>query len=241
MHFTKELRLFQPPGSGIRKVAGLINLAMIRFGWRVSLEPAMNHASIMVSPLQKLNFMHLIDSVLFNKVPGAFVELGCFEGQTATFLQLILNNNRSDKQLFLYDNFKHQLAAEGDIKTRLKNNFKNKNLQAPLLIDGDFENTIPSKLPDEIAFLHIDCGFGGDHEAHKKVILHCLESCYPRMKPGAVAILSDYHDKDLTVDGFNSNPGVKMATDIFFKDKPEEMYVLYGGEYSHGYFRKAIS
>ncbi len=32
-----------------------------------------------------------------------------------------------------------------------------------------------------------------------------------------MAVLSDYHDNEVTVVGYNSNPGVKMACDIFFK------------------------
>ncbi len=240
MHFTKELRLFNPPGTNVRRLTALFNLALIRMGWKVTLQPAMNHATIMVSPLQKLNFMHLIDNVLFNKIPGAFVELGCFEGQTAVLLQQLLDSNRSDKPLLLFDNFKHQIGINGDIKSRLLNNFRDKKMREPRIIEGNFEETIPAQLPDQISFLHIDCGFGGDREMHKKIVLHCLEACYPRMSPGAVAIMSDYHDENLTVDGFNSNPGVKKACDIFFHGKPENMFVLYGGDYSHGYFRKAI-
>ena len=34
------------------------------------------------------------------------------------------------------------------------------------------------------------------------------------------------------------SPGVKQATDEFFRDKPEKVHVLYANEYSNGYFRK---
>ena len=241
MHFTKELNVNRPPNVSLRKFVSLFNFALMRMGWKITLQPAMDHATIMVSPLQRLNFMHLIDNVLFNKVKGSFAELGCYEGQTGILIQQLLDNNHSDRQLYLYDNFQHQIGLNGNIRERLLNNFKEKKLKEPILVEGNFEETLPGKLPAEIAFMHIDCGYGGNHDEHKKVVLHCLESCYPRMSPGAVGILSDYHDKELTVDGFNSNPGVKMACDIFFKDKPEQMFVLYGGDYSHGYFRKSIS
>ena len=39
-------------------------------------------------------------------------------------------------------------------------------------------------------------------------------------------------------------PAVKAAADEFFRDKPEDMYVLYAGDFlihSHGYFRKQAS
>ena len=206
----------------------------------MSVAPVMNQSTIMVSPFQKLNFFHLINNNLIHKIPGEFVELGCFEGQTAALFQHILETNNSDKKLMLYDNFRHKIGMDGDIRTRLLENFQSRNFRKPELIEGNFENTIPSLLPDKISFLHLDCGYGGDTELHKNTVLFCLEHCYERMSPGAVAVLSDYHDKEVTVDGYDSNPGVKLACDIFLKDKPEKMFVLYGGEYSHGYFRKSL-
>jgi O-methyltransferase len=241
MDFDKELRLFNLPGANVRKINSIINVALRRFGWQSKLVPLMNHATIMVSPFQKLNFFHLINNVLAQKIEGEFVELGCFEGQTAILFQHILEANRSGKKLMLYDNFKHQIGIGGDIKSRLLENFKTRKFREPILIEGNFEDTIPSELPEKISFMHIDCGYGGDHELHKKAVLHCLESCYARMSPGAIGVLSDYHDNEITVEGCNSNPGVKMACDSFFKNKPEKMFTLYGGEYSHGYFRKATA
>ena len=34
------------------------------------------------------------------------------------------------------------------------------------------------------------------------------------------------------------SPGVKAAVDEFLGDKPEEMSVLYSGDYTSGYFKK---
>jgi hypothetical protein len=67
-----------------------------------------------------------------------------------------------------------------------------------------------------------------------------LESVYPRMSPGAGCLLMDYHDPAITVRGNDENPGLKKACDEFFKDKEEKVFVLYGNQYSHGYFRKNI-
>jgi hypothetical protein len=67
---------------------------------------------------------------------------------------------------------------------------------------------------------------------------HCLEHAYPRMKPGAVGVLMDYHDPERTVEGWDCNPGVKEACDRFFRHRPEVVQMLYGKEYSHAFFRK---
>ena len=217
MHFDKELRLFEPPHPLIRKINSFLNLILYRFGLRMSVAPVMNQSTIMVSPFQKLNFFHLINNCLINKIPGEFVELGCYEGQTAALFQYILETNKSDKKLMLYDNFLHKIGKDGDIKSLLLENFQKRNFRKPDLIEGNFEDTVPSRLPDKISFLHLDCGYGGDPEQHKNTVLFCLEHCYERMSPGAVAVLSDYHDNEITVDGYNSNPGVKMACDIFLK------------------------
>jgi O-methyltransferase len=98
---------------------------------------------------------------------------------------------------------------------------------------------VPAELPEKISFIHIDCGFGGDPLAHKKVILHLFEHIYPRMSPGAVCVLMDYNDPAANGLAQDLAPGVKMAADEFLAGKPESMVALYGNSYLHGYFRKA--
>ena len=70
------------------------------------------------------------------------------------------------------------------------------------------------------------------------IVLHLLKNIYPRLSSGAVVLFMDYHDPNLTVKGDAVNPGVKMACDVFFHDKPEVVYTLYGNQYSHGYIIK---
>jgi hypothetical protein len=51
-----------------------------------------------------------------------------------------------------------------------------------------------------------------------------------------------YYDENVYprkgLSGGYRSPGVKRATDEFFKDKPEKVHVLYANEYSNGFFRK---
>jgi O-methyltransferase len=46
-------------------------------------------------------------------------------------------------------------------------------------------------------------------------MLHCLEAVYPRMSPGAIGVLMDYHDPERTLRGWDCAPGVKQACDRF--------------------------
>jgi hypothetical protein len=60
---------------------------------------------------------------------------------------------------------------------------------ANLKLKGDFKKIFSCRLPNEIAFLHIDCEFGGDKFAHRDVLLQCFESVCPRMANNAVCVL----------------------------------------------------
>lgn len=220
------------------KFIRIVNRLLRRRGLMAEVKDLPHHGTLMVTMMQRICYFHLISEVLHRRVPGDLVELGCFEGQSALIFQHLLRESGSGKELFLYDNFKSSLGLTGDIRARLIQNFKNAGLKLPKIVEGDFLETIPSGLPGQIAFLHVDCGFGGDPVQHKNVILHCLNSAYSRMPEGAIGVLMDYHDKQLTVDGADPNPGVKMACDDFFVNKPEKVYTLYGGDYSHGYFVK---
>lgn len=187
---------------------------------------------------QRINYYHLLDNVLSNKVAGEVIELGCFTGQCAILFQQIIAQHQSPKQLHLYDSFESKYTIKGSVEDRLIENFKNAGLEMPILHKGFFQDTIPGQLPDQISFIHIDCGFGGDSTLHKDVILNCLKEIYPRMPKGAICALMDYYDEQVNGVGFDAHPGVKLACDEFLADKPEKVNCLYGNQYYHGFFRK---
>jgi O-methyltransferase len=108
----------------------------------------------------------------------------------------------------------------------------------PRIVKGNIFDTVPAQLPDQIAFGHIDLGTGGKRDELKKLVLHAIKHVYDRMPPGAVCLMMDYYVKGVTIEGYDSNPGVKDACDEFFRDKQEKVFTLPGGEFSHGYFRK---
>jgi O-methyltransferase len=218
----------------------ILNKILNKFKVKVQVSTLLNNGTDMVATNQRLNFFHLLNRVLQTGVQGEIVELGCFDGQIATMFQHINDQNKAGRKIFLFDNFRNDFGLNENIKDRLIYNFTLRNLTVPEIIEGDFKDTLSQKLPAKICFAHIDCGIGKDPKKHKQIILHCLENIYPRLEPGGICVLMDYHDHERTIEGINSNPGVKPACDEFFRDKQEEVFILYGGAYSHGYFIKGF-
>ncbi len=220
-------------------LTGLVNrgLQSLKTSYRVQQLP--NNMADMTTTEQRINYFHLLDSVIANNIAGDVVELGCFTGQCALLFQRVIRMHHSSKALHLYDSFEVKLTVKGNVEDVLISNFKGAGLPLPGIHKGYFQDTLSSQLPARIAFAHIDCGYGGDPSLHKATVLHCLESVYPRMSAGAVCVLMDYQDTASDAARYDVNPGVKLACDEFLASKVETVTSLYGNQYSHGFFRKA--
>jgi O-methyltransferase len=205
------------------------------------------YSGLMTSVEQRMNIFHLAMQVLVYDVPGAVVELGCHAGQTALLIQKVIQCYAPDRRLHVYDSFEglpdkstedgRTPFSKGWLSTtedRLKRTFEEHGLPLPTIHRGWFEETLPTALPETIAFAHLDGDF-------YRSILVSLEHVYPRMSTNAVCIVDDYFDPVTSPHGWNALPGVKRACDEFFADKPERMYALYAGPYAHGFFRKGES
>ncbi len=205
---------------------------------KIQILPVQDPAAMMTCE-QAVNLIHFTYHVIHSRVEGDLVELGSFTGSTAMHIQQVLDFYRSSKKLHLYDRFDASFfEGKQDTLITLKQRFQSQGISLPVIHKGDFRDTLPAQLPEKIALVHIDCGFGAEEKIHKENILFCLNATYPRMSPGAIGILMDYHDPVRTLRGFDANPGTRAACDEFFKDKPEKVYTLYGGDFSHGFFRK---
>jgi O-methyltransferase len=184
-----------------------------------------------------------------NKVPGDVVDLGCNAGDSTIVMQRIITELDPTKQVHAYDSFeglpeltendsrdgvygKGYMAAGLDLFTQ---KFKALGLKMPHTHKGWFEETVPKDLPEKISFALFD---GDLYESTR----HLLPHVYERMSPGAIGMIAVYYDEKILaregISGGYRSPGVKRATDEFFKDKPEKVSVLYANEYSNGYFRK---
>ncbi|MGJ7519966.1 hypothetical protein ACSFA0_05670 [Variovorax sp. LT1P1] len=204
--------------------------------WRI--ERAMDPGRDMTNMAQRANLWHFASQVIAYGVPGDFAEFGSFDGKCGVIFQKVIDATDTTRHLHLYDHFQFEFNLTGrDIQSELKRNFASAEASPPVIHVGDFEDTVPDELPETLAFVHIDCGFGGDPEAHAEVIERLLVHVYPRMSPGAVCMLMDYHEAGRS-EGPDHNPGVAIAARRFFADKPEKVSLLWAGEYSHGYFRK---
>lgn len=217
-------------------------LSALRFNARLTTPWATGEQT---SVEQRINLYHLANQALACGVEGDFVEIGTHVGSTAALLQNVLEQNAAARPLHVYDAF---MAAKPE---QLLQNFTSMKLRPPIIHNGMFEKTLPKELPDKIAFAHLDANWGQSLEAHRDLLLHCLTALYSRMPAGAVCVIADYCDPHVfDRPGYSAPwqvaasrqwhlyPGAKAACDVFFKDKPETMTFLYGGAYSHGYFRK---
>jgi len=200
--------------------------------------PVWNPMIDMTTIEQRISYFHLLKGVIDHKVPGDVVEFGTFTGYCAMLFQKTIEQCRSDKALHVYDSFEVQFTKTGNIQDMLIANFESANLKLPVIHKGYFQDTLPTQLPDSVAFVHLDCGFGGDMIQHRDILLYCLEQVYPKLSKGAVCVLMDYVAEDGVAGGCDVNPGTRLATTEFLKDKPETMVGLYGNQCYHGYFVK---
>ena len=103
-------------------------------------------------------------------VPGDFVELGCYKGDTSLLLVDILKE--TDKKLYIYDSFEglpektdkdESVAGEnfkgGELyvtKREVKERFLRANLPVPVIKKAWFNELTDDDLPGKIAFAFLD-------------------------------------------------------------------------------------
>ncbi len=158
--------------------------------------------------------------VLDASIEGDAVELGCYEGTSALFIQRVLAQVSQDKKLWLYDSFEglpdkttqDQSAVgiqfkQGELKASkavLAKNFVKAGLKIPEIKRAWFYELDPSDLPDQICFAFLDGDF---YES----IMDSLKLVWPKMAPGSVLIIDDYQNQSL--------PGASQAVNEFFTGK----------------------
>lgn len=240
LFITQHFDWNRPASRKVRWVNAL--LSILRFKSRVVPPRATGEQT---SVEQRINLYHLASHVLVSGVPGDFVEIGCHQGSSALLLQVVLSQHDCARQLHVYDAFFASSQEE------LLANFQALGQTPPQIYKGLFRDTVPKQLPEEVALAHLDVGWGQPFAEHRKIVLECLEGLYPRLAPNAICVIADYCDPEvfdrnrftppfsvMMSDRWNPYPAVKDACDAFLADKPESMTVLYGGPYSHGFFRK---
>ena len=229
-----------------RNWQAFVNKVMRKLRIPVRLTPA---PADMANVEARMNLFHLLEQTVANKVPGDVVDLGCNAGDSTIVMQRVISALAPEKQVHAFDSFeglpeltsndsKDGVYAKGYMAAGLElftSKFKALGLKMPHTHKGWFEETVPKELPERISFALID---GDLYESTRHVLPHV----YARMSPGAIGMIAVYYDPTVFprkgISGGYMSPGVKRATDEFFKDKPEKVHLLYANEYSNGYFRK---
>ena len=193
----------------------------------------------MLNVERMVNLYHLLSQVLAFDVAGEVADLGCHKGQSAILLQAILDYHASSKPLHVYDSFlglpAHHVKDSGAVlpqaslrvdRADLVDSFLRAEATMPVIHEGWLEDTIPSQLPPQLCFAHIDVDLYGSTK-------HALACVYPRLTRGAIVVIDDYDWSGL--------PGINCAVDEFLADKPERLCRMRLGsnfDATHAFFRR---
>jgi O-methyltransferase len=158
----------------------------------------------------------LLRTVLEQKVPGAFAELGVYKGMTAK----LIHQYAPERMLHLFDTFEgftpRSDAAELQVLGHSTKLFADTSLEMARQMVGEpsatvafhqgfFPESVPAALHSEtFAFVHLDADLF-------EPTLNGLEFFYPRLARRGILLIHDY----------NAWPGARRAVDEFFVDKAE--------------------
>ena len=154
-------------------------------------------------------------------LPGDFVELGCYAGDTSLLFAELLREASSDKKLWIYDSFEglpakttEDESAAGEnfqegvlavTKREVKLRFLRAGLPVPIIKKAWFKDLTAADLPETIALAFLD----GDLYQSIKESLALVED---KMAEGGVIVVHDYNNPEL--------PGVTKAVDEWLIKKP---------------------
>lgn len=157
-----------------------------------------------------------IERIKNNVIPGAFVELGVFKGETAK----IIHEMDASRNLHLFDTFdgfrEEDLSVENKKEGKYNTlNFSNTSLEeVKNHINGNdqvyyhagyFPNSAKSLKETQFAFVHLDA------DLYQPTIA-ALNYFYPKLSDGGVIIIHDYN---------HTWDGIQKAVDEFSQSIPE--------------------
>lgn len=124
--------------------------------------------------------------------PGDFLEVGCYQGHTASVLCQRVDFAKLGKRYHLFDLFEWNegdphldlpALLEPGLYERVKARFADKPFVS--IHRGPVPDTFPGNLPDQIAFAHIDMNNATAEAA-------AVEAIYPRLPKGGTIVFDDY-------------------------------------------------
>ena len=170
----------------------------------------------------RLNYIRVeLERVVAERVPGAIIELGCFRGAMTLWIRTVLDTLGDDRPIHVFDSFRglpdtteedEIILPTGVMAATLEEvlaTFAQWGRTPPILHPGWFEETLPTELPDQLAFAYLD----GD--LYSSTVISLAE-CVPRLANSGVLILDDYADQQANPRAVVKLPGVKLACDEYF-------------------------
>lgn len=157
-----------------------------------------------------------------SRLPGDYVEAGCYKGFTAKMICDYLGfDGHVDKTYYLYDAFEHAadmahhaMPEHGeDLYGRVRARFANyPNVR---VIKGLVPESFAQGMPDKVAFMHIDM-----NNAFAEVAV--LDALFDRLLPGGMIIFDDY--------GWSGYSPQQEAEDVWLAGRPERILELPTGQ-----------
>lgn len=188
----------------------------------------------------------LLSQTLFYGVAGDVVEVGCNSGGTSVFLRQVLNAmGAHGKRLTVFDSFAglpepgsaDAYLKQGDCfatRQALIDRFQRYLLEVPTIVEGWIQDTLPTHLAGPVCFAYVDVDF---YEGTR----FALEQVYPALAPGGILCMDDYCDRERSPRAWEGLPGVRLAVDEFFSDKPEKPVALVGlGDLAMSFIRRNL-
>jgi hypothetical protein len=142
-----------------------------------------------------LDLYQLLVSVTQRQVKGAVAEFGSYKGHSGWLIGRTLEALGTPKPVHLFDTFEsfpdepagidyfwsrtHGVRL-GEVRSKLAG------LPAVRLVQGDFEDTLPSSGLDEVALAYVDC------DSHRAVSYLAPELFEQRLSPGGIIAFEDY-------------------------------------------------
>jgi O-methyltransferase len=180
-----------------------------------------------------------VERVVAEGVPGPVVELGCFRGAMTVWIRAVLDSLGDDRPIHVFDSFEGLPESTEEDEIVMPSAAMSASQQEflatwavwhgepPVQHPGWFEDTLPTGLPEPIAFGYLD----GDLYSSTQV---SLTEVVPRLAPGGSIILDDYADPEANPRTAVKFPGVKLAGDEYF-GTPSPVEVLVGeGDLAYG-------
>jgi O-methyltransferase len=161
-----------------------------------------------------------VNQVLTDDIPGEFVELGVYKGNSAILLATLARP--AGRHVYLFDTFEgfdkrdfqgiDSKSHVGFADTSLAAVQEVVGIEGVTYVQGFFPESMSKvTMPDEIAVAHIDCDLYAPMKAG-------LEELYPRLSRGGIMLLHDHSS--------GRWPGATQAINEFFEHLPDKPILL---------------